>query len=159
EEVFTAWQVSNDVEKVAAAGKKEYPLPMFANAALVRPGYRPNQYPSGGPLPHLAEVWNAGAPSLDMICPVIYFPNFLEWCGKYLRGNNPLFIPEMAPSLRASGNAVYAISHDRAIGCGPFAIENMSAEKGKLLGSCYENLAGMSQLVLKAQQKGTILGL
>ena len=34
EEVFSAWQFSNYVEKIAAAGKREYPLPMFANAAL-----------------------------------------------------------------------------------------------------------------------------
>ena len=45
-----------------------------------------------------------------MICPDIYFPNFIEWAGRYLRNGNPLFIPEMAPSARAPGNAVYAIA-------------------------------------------------
>src|SRR4029077_14820707 len=52
EEIFSAWQFANYVEQVAAAGKRQYPLPMFTNAALIRPGYVPGQYPSAGPLPH-----------------------------------------------------------------------------------------------------------
>ncbi len=159
DEVFSAWQFANYVEKVAAAGKAEYALPMFTNAALVRPGYRPHQRPSGAPLPHIMEVWLAGAPTLDMICPDIYFPNFMEWCEKYVRNNNPLFIPEMAPSMRASGNVVYAIGAHNAIGVGPFSIENVDDEKAKLLASCYGTLAGMSPMILKAQQEGKILGL
>jgi beta-galactosidase GanA len=159
EEILTAWQLSRYVEKVAAAGKREYPLPMIANAALVRPGYQPGQYPSAGPLPHLLEVWRAGAPSLDMICPDIYFPNFMEWCGRYVRNNNPLFIPEMAPSLRATGNVVYAVAQCGAIGCGPFAIESVDPRKQRRIANCYGILGGMSGLILKAQQDGTILGL
>jgi len=159
EEVFSAWQFSNYVEKVAAAGKREHPLPMFTNAALIRPGYRPNQYPSGGPLPHLMEVWRAGAPSLDMICPDIYFPNFMQWCEKYVRNDNPLFIPEMAPSKRASGNAVYAMARYGAIGVGPFSIEDVVDEKARLIASCYGTLSGMSDLILKAQRNGTVIGL
>jgi beta-galactosidase GanA len=159
EEVFSAWQFSNYVEKIVEAGKRERPLPMFANAALIRPGYRPNQYPSGGPLPHLMELWRAGAPSLDMICPDIYFPNFMEWCEKYVRNDNPLFIPELAPSARASGNAVYAIAHFGAIGVGPFSIESVSDEKARLITSCYGVLSGMSDLILKAHQNGTVIGL
>jgi len=159
EEVFSAWQFSNYVEKIAAAGKREYPLPIFTNAALIRPGYRPGQYPSAGPLPHLLEVWRAGAPSLDMICPDIYFSNFMEWCERYVRNDNPLFIPEMAPSTRASGNAVYAAAQYGAIGFGPFSIENVSDEKARLITSCYGVLSGMAELILKAQQDGTVIGL
>jgi hypothetical protein len=159
EEVFSAWQFANYVETIAAAGKQEYPLPMFANAALVRPGYKPGQYPSAGPLPHLMEVWRAGAPSLDMVCPDIYFPNFMAWCERYTRNSNPLFIPEMAPSTRAGGNAVYAVARFNAIGVGPFSIENVSDEKSRLIRSCYGVLSGMSDVVLKAQQDGTVIGM
>jgi beta-galactosidase GanA len=159
EEVFSAWQFANYVEKIAAAGKQEYPLPLFANAALVRPGYKPGQYPSAGPLPHLMEVWRAGSPSLDMICPDIYFPNFMEWCERYTRDSNPLFVPEMAPSMRASGNALYAVAHYNAIGVGPFSIENVSDEKSRLITSCYGVLSGMSDIILKAQQDGTVIGM
>jgi beta-galactosidase GanA len=159
QEIFSAWQFATYVEKVVAAGKREYPLPMFANAALIRPGYQPGQYPSAGPLPHLLEVWRAAAPSLDIICPDIYFPNFMEWCGRYARSDNPLFIPEMAASIRASANAVYAAARFNAIGFGPFAIENVDGEKDRLISSCYEIMAGMSQLILKSQQDRTIIAL
>ena len=167
EEVFSAWQISNYVERVAAAGKEEYPLPMYANAALIRPGYEPGKYPSAGPLPHLMEVWRAGAPSLSMICPDIYFPNFMEWCERYVRdGNppavsvsNPLFIPEMAATARACGNAVYAMAKFGAIGVGPFSIENVDEEKERRIANCYGMLAGMSDLILKSQREGSIIGL
>ncbi|MBC8108674.1 MAG: DUF5597 domain-containing protein [Anaerolineae bacterium] len=159
EEIFSAWQFATYVEQVAAAGRGEYPLPMFANAALIRPGYQPGQYPSAGPLPHLLEVWRAGAPSLEMICPDIYFPNFMEWCRRYVRNGNPLFIPEMAASMRASGNAVYAIAHFGAIGIGPFSIENVRDENERLITNCYEVLTGMSDLITKSQQDGTVVGL
>jgi hypothetical protein len=159
EEVFSAWQFANYVEKVAASGKKEYPLPMYANAALIRPGYLPGQYPSAGPLPHLLELWRAGAPSLDMICPDIYFPNFMEWCGRYVRNGNPLFIPEMAASARAPANALYAAAQFGAIGFGPFSIENVSPDREQQIANCYGLLAGLSDLILNCQQNKKIIGL
>jgi hypothetical protein len=159
QEVFSAWQFAKYVEKVAAAGKKEYPLPMFANAALMRPGYLPGQYPSAGPLPHLLEVWRAGAPSLDMICPDIYFPNFMEWCGRYVRNGNPLFIPEMAASARAPANALYAAAQFSAIGFGPFAIEHVSPERERQIADCYKLLSSLSDIILQCQQNNQVIGL
>jgi hypothetical protein len=41
EEIFMAWHFARYAEVVAAAGKAEYPLPMYANAALIRPGDQP----------------------------------------------------------------------------------------------------------------------
>lgn len=51
DEIFMAWHFARYVNRVAELGKAEYPLPMFVNAALIRPGYRPGQYPSAGPQP------------------------------------------------------------------------------------------------------------
>jgi len=65
DEIFLAWYFACYVNRVAEAGKAEYPLPMYVNAALIRPGYQPGQYPSAGPLPHLMDVWRAGAPKID----------------------------------------------------------------------------------------------
>src|SRR5690349_4363517 len=65
DELFMAWYFARYAERVAAGGKKEYPLPMFVNAALIRPGYQPGRYVSAGPLPHLIDVWRAAAPSID----------------------------------------------------------------------------------------------
>jgi beta-galactosidase GanA len=159
EEIFTAWEFSTYVEKVAAAGKREYALPMYVNAALIRPGYTPGKYPSGGPLPHLMEVWRLRAPSVDMLCPDIYFPNFGQWCGRYVRGGNPVFIPEMTPSARACGNAVFAAAQFGAMGFGPFGIEGVNAERERQITECYRLLAGMSSLVLDGQRAGKIVGL
>ena len=62
DEIFMAWYYAKYTDYVAEAGKKEYPIPMYVNAALIRPGYRPGQYPSAGPLPHLFDIWKAAAP-------------------------------------------------------------------------------------------------
>jgi beta-galactosidase GanA len=159
DEVFSAWQFATYVETVAAAGKKQYPLPMYANAALIRPGYLPGQYASAGPLPHLLELWRAGAPSLDMICPDIYFPNFMEWCGRYVRNGNPLFIPEMAASARAPGNVLYAAAQFGAMGFGPFPIENVSPERERQIADCYDLLAGLSDIILSCRQNKKTIGL
>ncbi|MEK7256991.1 MAG: beta-galactosidase, partial [Bacteroidota bacterium] len=60
DELFMAWHFSKFANEIAAAGKKIYPLPMFVNAALNRPGREPGVgYPSAGPLPHLMDVWKA----------------------------------------------------------------------------------------------------
>ena len=78
DEIFMSWYFARYVNQVTAAGKAEYPLPMFVNAALIRPGYQPGQYPSAGPLPHLMDVWRAGAPTIDFLAPDIYFQNLLN---------------------------------------------------------------------------------
>ena len=119
----------------------------------------PGQYPSGGPLPHLLDLWRTTAPSLDMLSPDIYFPNFSQWCARYLGSSDPLFVPEMAPSARAMANAVYAAANLRAIGSCPFAIENFDPQKQAQTAACYRLLAGISPLILKCQRQGTILGL
>src|SRR5262249_31410848 len=60
DEVFMAWHFARYTNQVAQAGTGEYRLPMYVNAALIRPGYQPGQYPAGGPLPHLMDIWRAG---------------------------------------------------------------------------------------------------
>ena len=47
EEIFMAWHFARYTEAVAAAGRKEHALPMFANAALVRPGHQPGSTRAG----------------------------------------------------------------------------------------------------------------
>ncbi len=93
-EAFTAWHYSRFVEALVVAGKAAYPLPMYVNAALNRMNKAPGEYPSGGPLPHLLDVWKAGAPSLDLLAPDIYFPNFVDLAARFRRADNALFIPE-----------------------------------------------------------------
>lgn len=128
DERATAMAYARYAEAVAAAGKREYPLPLYANGAQGRPGVKPGDYPSGGPLAHLAKEWRQGAPSLDFIAPDIYFPNFAEIAESYVKAGNPLFVPEANrpsdPHLVA--NALHSIGALAAIGVSPFDIDNAS---------------------------------
>jgi beta-galactosidase GanA len=159
EELFMAWHFARFTDAVAAAGKAAYPLPMFVNAALIRPGYEPGQYPSAGPLPHLIDVWRAGAPSIDFIAPDIYFPQFVEWTRRYARGGNPLFIPEALRSPEASANSLYAFAEHDAIGFSPFAIEGISGPAARLLAASNDVVDQLTPLIAAHQGRGTMAGL
>ncbi|HTV78224.1 MAG TPA: beta-galactosidase, partial [Steroidobacteraceae bacterium] len=133
DDLFMAWQYASAIEQVAAAGKREYPLPMYANAALVRPNYVAGQYNSGGPLPHSIDVWHAAAPSLDFLSPDVYFNEFAQWASQYARPDNPLFIPEAQGGATAAANALYAFGHLAAVGFSPFGIDDDDAPAGAAL--------------------------
>jgi len=159
EEMFMAWYFAKFTDAVAAAGKKEYALPMFVNAALIRPGHQPGQYPSAGPLPHLMDIWRAAAPSIDFLTPDIYFQNFTEWARRYARNGNPLFIPEAMRSVEASVNALFAFGAHDAMGFSPFAIESIGEPAGKYLAASFDLVAQLEPLLIAHQGKGTTAGL
>lgn len=158
EEVFMAWQYAKYVETVTAAGKRAYDLPMYLNVALNRPAYPPGKYPSGGAVPHLIDVWKAGAPSLDMISPDIYFPNFSELMAHYDRKDNALFIPEANNAGRpeSTADALLAVGAHRAIGYSPFSIENATSEGQARIEQAYTLLEQLTPVILEAQRKGSI---
>jgi hypothetical protein len=147
EEVFMAWNYARFIEALAARGKAEYALPTFVNCALNRPGWRPGQYPSAGPLPHLIDVWKAAAPSLDMLCPDVYFFDFPKWTARYRRPDNALFIPETFRSARGPANAMMAIAGQQAIGFSPFAIDDISGADADRLSETYSALRQLTPLL------------
>ena len=157
DEIFMAWHFSRYVEEIAGAGKEVYPLPVYVNAALIREGEQPGEYPSAGPLPHLMDVWRAGAPSIDFLSPDIYFPNFAEWCRKYHRSGNPLFIPEAGRGSASVAHVFYAIGQHDAMGFSPFSIEDLDPETHRLPES-YDVLGQLSSLILQHQGQGTMAG-
>ena len=168
DDLFMAWHYATYVEHITAAGKAEYPLPMFANAALIRPNYEPGQYNSGGPLPHSMDVWHAGAPSLDLLSPDIYFNEFAQWAGRYARPDNPLFIPEAQGGSAGTANALYAFGHLSAIGFSPFGVDDLGnapldlvgitnpAEHpdNEAMGHVYNVLSRLAPMILEKQQTG-----
>jgi beta-galactosidase GanA len=157
DEIFMAWHFAVYVEAVAAAGRAEYDLPLFVNAALVRPGRKPGEYPSGGPLPHLFDVWRAGAPTVDFLAPDIYFPNYVEWARAYDVPNQPFFVPETGRQHDATpANAFYTFGAHDALGFSPFAIEDFPANDP--LGDAYHVLQNLAPLILQHQGKGTMTG-
>ncbi|QAY69860.1 DUF5597 domain-containing protein [Xylanimonas protaetiae] len=159
EEIFQAWHFARYVDVVAAAGKAELDLPMYTNAALVRPGAQPGQYPSAGPLPHLADVWRAGAPALDLIAPDIYFPDFAHWADAYVESGNPLFVPEALRSVDAAANALYAFGRHAAIGFSPFGIESVAGNEAAMLAGAYDVVAQLSPLLAEHAGDGSTTGL
>lgn len=170
DDLFMAWQYATYIERVAAAGKAEYPLPMYANAALIRPNYEPGQYNSGGPLPHSMDVWRAGAPSLDFLSPDIYFNEFAYWAGEYMRPDNPLFIPEAQGGVTGAANVLYAVGGEKAIGFSAFGVDDEGNSPLDLvgitnpseridtgaLGSMYLTLARLEPLLVKGQETGEL---
>lgn len=157
DEIFMAWNFAKYTNYVAEEGKREYNIPMYVNAALIRPNYKPGQYPSAGPLPHLIDVWRAAAPAIDFLAPDIYFKNFAEWLGKYDQNGNPIFIPEV-DSRQSVTNAFYAIAHHNAMGYSPFAIESVENPESNQFNQAYNLLHQMMPLILANQGKKTIDG-
>ena len=153
QEVFTAWSYARYAEAVTRAGKAAYPLPMYVNVALNRTGKAPGDYPSGGPLPHLIDVWKTAAPSLDLLAPDIYFPNFSDLAGRYRRPDNALFVPEAnnvgAPETPA--NAFYAIGQLDAFGFSPFKVETAEGQDQRALTQAYDLLRQLTPAILAAQ--------
>ncbi|WP_298090166.1 DUF5597 domain-containing protein [uncultured Sphingomonas sp.] len=158
-EVFAAWHYARFADGLAAAGKAAYPMPMYVNVALNRPGRIPGEYPSGGPLPHLIDVWKAGAPSLDFLAPDIYFPNFTQIVDRYKRPDNPLFIPEAhnADNPIVPANAFYAIGEHDALGFGPFSIDSIDEAPGPLK-DAYAVLDQLRPMILDAQGTARMAG-
>ena len=170
DDLFMAWQYATYIERIAAAGKAEYPLPMYANAALIRPNYEPGQYNSGGPLPHSMDVWRAGAPSIDFLSPDIYFNEFAYWAEAYSRPGNPLFIPEAQGGVTGAANVLYAVGREAAIGFSAFGVDDQGDTPLDLvgvtnpaehidsgaLGSMYLTLSRLESLLLKGQETGEV---
>jgi hypothetical protein len=148
-EIFMAWYYALYVDQVAKAGKAEYPLPMFINVDL---GPAIGEYSSGGALPIQLNVWQQGAPAIDIIGPDIYLLNFAEWCQRYDRSGNPMWIPETRAD---AANAFYAIGNHAAMGISPFGIERQ-ADASTPLAQAYGLLAQAAPQILEAQAQGAI---
>lgn len=158
DEIFMAWNYANYVGHVAEAGKAEYAIPMFVNAWLSQPDRKPGGWPSGGPLPHVMDIWKTAATKLDFVSPDIYQPNFAEWSRRYTHGENQLFIPEMRRDQDGARNVFYAIGRHDAIGTSPFAVDSIANPESAPLARSYRILAQLAPLILKHQGKGQMTG-
>lgn len=158
EEIFSAWSYARYANAVAVAGKREYDLPMYVNVALDRPGAAPGEYPSGGPVPHLIDVWKAGAPAIDMISPDIYFRNFTDLVARYDRPDNPLFVPEQgrASAAELMANAFFAVGEHKSMGYSPFDVDNFGTDQSAAVDQAYGVLDALAPLILEGQSAGTI---
>jgi hypothetical protein len=169
DEIFMAWNYARYVGRVAAAGKAQYPIPMYANCWLDQPGTpKPGDYPSGGPLAHLLDIWHAGAPAIDLIAPDLYVGEFAERADKFTRAGNPLFIAETNTGDRAGINALYSFGAKDAICFSPFGIDGFlrgspvasdpNVPDTSPLAQAYLALGQMAPLIAAHQGTGTMAG-
>jgi hypothetical protein len=159
DEIFMCWNYARYINRVAEAGKAEYPLPMFVNNWLVQPEDKiPGDYPSGGPVGHLLDIWKAGAPKIDILSPDIYLDDFKGTVAKFTRAGNPLFIPESKAGKIGAANAFYAIGNFNSMGYSPFGIDG---DRGKddTIPKAYALLAKLTPLILRFQGTDSIAAL
>ncbi len=139
-EAFSAWLVSNYVNTVAAAGKHEYPLPMYVNVWLIEGVERPGRWPSGGATVNVFDVWKAAAPSIDILAPDIYYPKFYDVASQYTRPDNPLFVPETNFNPYFVGFAYTTFGNFNGIGFSPFGIDDVQRNAtGAAIGAGFED--------------------
>jgi beta-galactosidase GanA len=155
DEVFMAWGFGRYVDRVARAGAAQHRLPMYANAWLgPQPGSSdPGDYPSGGPVARMMDVWKAAAPSLAFLSPDIYITDFAGTLADFHRPDNPIFVPEARPD---TGNLFVALGRYKAIGFSPFGIEDLPEDHE--LFKAYRVLDALRPQIAVAQQEGRILG-
>jgi beta-galactosidase GanA len=160
-----AWNYACYVHDVAAAGKAEYPLPMYVNTWLSGPHSTPGEFPSGGPEPEVMDAWKAAGTAIDIYAPDIYAPNFAEWCDRYNRAGNPLFIPEAHGGTNGQANVFYAVGQHEAMGFSPFGIDsfvdkerNMLQDANNDLGKGYEVVLKLAPVILQHEGRGEMAG-
>ena len=158
DELFMAWHYATYIDAVTAAGKAEYPLPMFVNGWLNKAEQRPGDWPSGGPIPRTLDVWMAAAPHLDLFVPDIYQPDFEHWCRAYSRPGNPLFIPEMVKGEVGARWFFYALGQHEALGVSPFGIDSVEAAENEPLRRSYTVLRQLAPEILAYQGRGAMTG-
>lgn len=155
EEIFMSWAFARFLERVGSAGAAEYPLPLFTNAWL---GPQPNaaspgQYPSGGPVARMQDVWKVTAPSLAFLSPDIYIQDFAGTLADFRAEDNPLLIPEARPEAAL---AFVAVGGFAAMGFSPFAIEDLPIEHEVF--RAFRALEPIAPLILDAQAEGKVHG-
>lgn len=128
-EIFSAWCFASALERIASAGREEYPLPCYANVWLKQFPWYAGSYPSGGPVENALWVWKEEAPSLFTVAPDIYIPYVPEIMEKYSRPDNPLLIPEVRKDAVTASYALYAFMNCHALCYSPFGIEDLWQEK------------------------------
>jgi hypothetical protein len=159
DEIFMSWYFARYVERVAEAGKAEYPIPMYVNAWA--PGFAMGNQRANGqvgsPMPDVLDVWHAAAPHIDLLAPDIYDYDYAMMCAAYNRSGNPLFIPETRglPPNALGARVLYAFGRHDAIGFSPMGIERPAVPDIELT-SAYDVIAQLAPLISAHQGDGTM---
>ncbi len=155
-EFFMAWHYAKYINHIAESGRKKHNLPMFVNAWIVqKPDDLPGVYPNGGPVSRVMDIYKAAAPSIDIMCPDIYLPNYKEIYTQYYRkSDNPLLVPE---SSMDAARAFFAFAEFDAICFSPFGIEDAAGDV--LFSYSYGLLGELMSHITKYQGTGKMRGI
>jgi hypothetical protein len=130
---------------------------MYLNGALIHSNGRYG-VPIAGPLPHIMDVWKAGAPAINFLGPDFYNPDFKFWSDLYTRDRDPLFIPEIRFEAGDDAKAFFAFGNYNCLSFSPFSIESIDTPKKAPIGKAYRVLQGLTPLITKYGSLGEVKG-
>ncbi|KAH6952081.1 glycoside hydrolase superfamily [Fusarium avenaceum] len=166
DELFMAYHYALYVNEVAAAGKEQYPIPHYTNLwmnysgedtdndfpIIVGGGGMPGDYPSGGAVSNVMDVWMQFAPQLDFLGPDIYLNDYGRSCAKYRHKNQPLFVPEQRRDDYGARRIWIAYGSYAAMGVAPFGVDTVDPADNPFT-KHYGLLKSVSAIVLEAQRR------
>lgn len=166
DELFMAYHYATYVDTVASAGKAVYPLPLYTNVwmnyvaadadnafpVVAGGGGLPGDYPSGGAVSNVLDVWQRFAPHLDFVAPDVYLNDYASSCAKYRHRGQPLFIPEQRRDEYGVRRVWIAFGSYAALGASPFGIDTLEPATSPFRRH-YGLLRSVSALVLDAQRR------
>ena len=101
DEIFMAWHYARFIQAVTARGKAAYDIPMYVNTWLAGDDTTPgNLSQRRSRAVGRRRVEGCRVSAIDFYSPDLYDPNFAEWCKRYHRDGNPLFMPETRGGAR-----------------------------------------------------------
>jgi hypothetical protein len=165
DELFMAYHYALYVNQVAGAGKSQYPIPHYTNMwmnyagddtdngfpVIVGGGGMPGDYPSGGAVSNVMDVWMHFAPNLDFLGPDIYLNDYDKSCAKYRHRNQPLFVPEQRRDDYGARRMWIAYGSHAAMGVAPFGVDTVEPADNPFT-KHYGLLKSVSAIVLEAQR-------
>lgn len=155
-DAFAAWSIAHFMEQVTQAGKAEYDIPMYYNTWVKLPADQPGDYPTGGPIHSVLDIYRATSPSIDLLAPDLYVSAFKEYCRAYRHPGNTLLIPECRLNNDVIAKAYWAFAEENALGFAPFAIDDTQLDNPLIEG--YRVLRQLEPLILAAQGTDRLKG-
>ena len=155
-ETFAAYYQALYLSRVATAGKREFPLPLFLNVwtdiqdGFYEPGF---SHPSGGPTTRMLPLYKVIVPDIDWISPDIYkrsYVQYIEEATPYSRPDNPLLIPETGHDLGFCRRMFYALGDLRGIGVSVFGVEGSRDGDNSTIPEALSDLAATYRVVSAA---------
>lgn len=171
DELFMAYHYALYLEQVASAGKSAYPLPLYTNVwqnyagedsdndfpVVAGGGGAPGDYPSGGGVINVIDIWQLSAPTLDFIAPDIYLNEYSSSCANYRHRDQPLFVPEQRRDEYGARRTWVAFGSHAALGTAPFGIDTLMPETNPFRRH-YGLLKQMSKEIVQAQRANASVG-